>query len=735
MLFRSNSLRTCSLGLLSSSFLITQRKGFATSTGQTSLSASTTTPANPLLNKKSTPLFREISSKDVLPAIENDLNLLKSTIKEFEEDLSQRKNIDYDAVIERLEKIQAPLGYSWGVVGHLMGVKNSDELRKSHDAIQPSVIEVYQKIGQSQPLFNSLTTIKNNANLWNSLDYTQKRIIDSSIRQMESSGVGLVGEKKEKFNKLQLEKAELSTKFSNNVLDSTKQFKLKITDKKQIEGLPDSAKAAAAQKAVSEGDANATPENGPWVITLDMPSYLPSMQHMKDRSIREKLYRAYVTRASQGDMDNAPIIQRILQIKAETAQMLGYKSFAEKSLSAKMAPSVDAVLELIEMLREKSMPAAIKEIHELKEFARSQGFTDDLSLWDIPFWSERLREKQYEFEEEELRPYFSLPIVLNGLFKLARRLFGVIIEPADGQAQVWSDDVKFFNIKDEKTGEYIASFYLDPYSRPAEKRGGAWMDVCLGKSKVLERKPVAYLICNGSPPVGDKPSLMTFREVETLFHEFGHGLQHMLTKVEHGDAAGINNIEWDAVELPSQFMENWCYDRPTLYEFARHYESNEPLPEELFQKIKAAKNFQAGLQMIRQLFFGAMDMQLHSDKFDPFGNKSPFEIQHELAKIYTVIPPLPEDRFLCSFGHIFAGGYSAGYYSYKWAEVMSADAFGAFEENGLDNEEAVRRTGQLFRETVLAYGGGKHPSEVFREFRGRDPSPEALLRHSGLTTK
>jgi len=415
--------------------------------------------------------------------------------------------------------------------------------------------------------------------------------------------------------------------------------------------------------------------------------------------------------------------------------MLGYGCYAEKSLSVKMARSVEEVMQLTEMLRSRAMPFAQKEMDDLRAFAKSQGCMGELALWDIPFWSERLRENQYEFSEEELRPYFPLPAVLDGLFSLANRLFGVTITAADGQAQVWHPDVKFFNIHDSKTGEHIASFYLDAYSRPSEKRGGAWMDVCLGKSKVLQRIPVAYLTCNGSPPVGQQPSLMTFREVETLFHEFGHGLQHMLTTVEHGDAAGISNVEWDAVELPSQFMENWCYDRPTLFSFAKHFETGEPLPDELFTKLQKAKNFQAGLQMIRQLYFGATDMHLHSKEYDSRGEKTVFQAQQEIAKKYTVIPPLAEDRFLCSFGHIFAGGYSAGYYSYKWAEVMSADAFAAFEEAGLGNEDAVRETGRRFRDTVLAMGGGKAPSEVFKLFRGREPSPDALLRHSGLSNK
>lgn len=746
MFYRAASLRAYSVGVAGASFLSASNRRNANRSVCEPMKMSTSTSSsikNPLQIKNGLPLFKEITPDDVLPAVTEDLEGLKTKFSELESVLrhpetgdawaKRRLEYDYPLVVEKLEEIQYPLSYSWGIVGHLMGVKNSDDLRKAHSTMQSAVIESYQKIGQSQPLFKALKALKERKAVWSTLDEAQQRIVDSAIRSMESSGVGLEPEVREKFNKLQLESAELSTKFSNNVLDSTKLFKLKLSEKADVEGLPMSAKALLAQQAKAAGDENATPENGPWLVTLDMPSYLPCMQHMKNRKLREQLYRAYVTRASEAEHDNAPIIKRILQIKLEMAKMLGYKCHADKSLSKKMAPNAAAVLDLIEMLREKSMPAAMKELDELRLFAKAEGFTEELSLWDVPFWSERMREKLYEFQEEELRPYFALPTVLEGLFKLANRLFGVTIVSADGTAQVWNEDVRFFNIIDDSTGEHIASFYLDPYSRPAEKRGGAWMDTCLGKSRVIGTKPVAYLTCNGSPPVGDKPSLMTFREVETLFHEFGHGLQHMLTRVEHGDAAGINNVEWDAVELPSQFMENWCYDKSSLYEFARHYETGEPLPEELFNKIKAAKNFQAGMMMIRQLFFGAMDMQLHSEQFDPYDDKqSIFTVQHELAKKYTVIPPLPEDRFLCSFGHIFAGGYSAGYYSYKWAEVMSADAFAAFEEAGLDNEEAVRATGRKFRETVLAMGGGKHPSDVYKAFRGRDPSPIALLRHSGL---
>ena len=403
---------------------------------------------------------------------------------------------------------------------------------------------------------------------------------------------------------------------------------------------------------------------------------------------------------------------------------------AEKSLASKMARSVEEVDELTRLLRDSSYTAGKRELASVQDFARENGFEGDLALWDINFWLERQSEALFSFKEEELRPYFALPAVLEGLFALIERLFGVSVKAADGEADVWHEDVRFFTIHDG--AEHIASFFLDPYSRPENKKGGAWMAQCQGASKVLGHKPVAYLVCNGSPPVEGVPSLLSFRDVETLFHETGHGLQHMLTRVRHACAAGIQNVEWDAVELPSQFMENWCYDRTTLYGFARHYATGAPLPDDLFTKLTAQKNFNAAMMMLTQLFYGQTDMELHH-RYTLGGAETPIDVMHRMAGQYMVLPLLPEDRFLCSFAHIFAGGYSAGYYSYKWAEVMSADAFAAFEEVGLGNEEAVKEVGKRFRETVLALGGGKHPADVFRAFRGRDPHPGALLRHSGLT--
>ena len=419
--------------------------------------------------------------------------------------------------------------------------------------------------------------------------------------------------------------------------------------------------------------------------------------------------------------------------------MLGFDTYAELSLSRKMAGSVSRAEKLLEELRAASYEPARKDLEELRAFMRERGASaeaDDIQHWDIAFWSERLREARFDYSEEELRPYFPMPRVLDGLFDLAKRLFGVEVTSADGDAPVWREDVRFFHVR-SLDGEHLASFYMDPFSRPAEKRGGAWMNEVVGRSALFPRAtgepriPVAHLICNGAPPVDGKPSLMTFREIETLFHEFGHTLQHMLTRVDYGLASGIRNVEWDAVELPSQFMENWCYHRDTLMGLSQHVDTGAKLPDELFQKIVAARTFRAASLMLRQLNFGVLDLELHH-RYDPDGEETPADVQRRVAETTTVLPPLPEDHFLCGFLHIFQGGYAAGYYSYKWAEVLSADAFAAFEEVGLDQPDSVEATGRRFRDTVLSLGGSTPPMDVFKEFRGREPSTEALLRHSGL---
>ncbi len=678
---------------------------------------------NPLLMGKGLPPFDQIQPKHIVPAMTQLLDELDSELENLETNLTPT----WSGLVEPLTQLEDRLTWSWSIVGHLMGVQNSPELRQAYETIQPQVIQFSNKISQSKPIYQAFKALENSQD-WNTLEPAQQRIVEAAIRDAELAGVGLEGEKRQRFNQIQLELAELSTKFANNVLDATKAFKLKLTSKQEVAGLPASLLSLAAQTARAEGEENATPETGPWVFTLDYPSYIPFLKYSTQRDLREKLYRASMTRASKGDLDNHPLIERILQLRHEKAHLLGYKTYAEVSLAPKMAPSVEAVEQLLEELRRVSYDAAIKELEALKAFANK----DDLKHWDVAFWAEKQREAKFDFSAEELRPYFPLDQVLEGLFDLAQRIFRVTITPADEQTSVWQDDVRYFQVANE-SGETLAYFYLDAYSRPAEKRGGAWMGDCIGRAKIKGeiRLPVAYLVCNQTPPVDGKPSLMTFDEVTTLFHEFGHGVQHMLTQVDYPGAAGINNVEWDAVELPSQFMENWCYERPTLFKMAKHYETGEVLPEHYYQKLIAARNYMSASGMLRQLHFSFLDLELHH-RYQPGGEETPSQVRDRLAKLTTVMPPLPEDSFLCSFGHIFAGGYAAGYYSYKWAEVLSADAFAAFEEAGLEDEEAVAETGKRFRDTVLALGGSLHPMEVFKAFRGREPKTEPLLRHSGL---
>ncbi|MDJ0723977.1 MAG: M3 family metallopeptidase [Prochloraceae cyanobacterium] len=514
----------------------------------------TSTTINPLLIGKGLPPFDKIKAEQVVPGITALLADLETRFS----DLEARVTPSWDGLVEPLRAIEERLSWSWGIIGHLMSVQNSPELRQAYETVQPQLVQFVNRINQSQPIYEAYKALQG-GDEWQNLEPAQQRIVESAIRDAELSGVGLAGEKKERFNQIQLELAELGTKFSNNVLDGTKAFQLKLTQPEEIDGLPPSALSLAAQTARSQGEENATPENGPWIITLDYPSYIPFMKYATNRELREKLYKAFISRASSGELDNNPQIDRILKLRQEKARLLGYSTFAEVSLAKKMAPDVAAVEKLLEELREVSYTAAKKELEELKAFAK----TDDLKHWDTAFWSEKQKEAKFAFNAEELRPYFPLPQVLAGLFDLAKRIFGVTITAADGQAPIWHEDVRYFQIADENN-QVIAHFYLDPYSRPAEKRGGAWMNDCINRGKILEdgklatRLPVAYLVCNQTPPVDNQPSLMTFMEVTTLFHEFGHGLQHMLTTVDYSGAAGINNVEWDAVELPSQFMENWC---------------------------------------------------------------------------------------------------------------------------------------------------------------------------------
>ena len=693
-----------------------------------------------LLHHEELPKFTQFNTNDVEEDINFLLNNLEKDFYQLESKISSQMDTIssdelYNLAIEEIERIEHPLGFAWGIISHLLSVKNDEVLRDIYEKLQPKIIELNNKMSQSQIIYNALEKICKT----DTLSLVRKRIVDSLLHSMKLNGIGLEEEKKNQLHKLKLRLAELSTKFSNNVMDSTKEYSLYITDEKEnMSKVPNGTRELLSQQAKDKfPESNA--ENGPWKITLDMPSYLPMMLHYPISNVREQLYKAYISKASQGEFNNIPIIEEILSLKKQYANILGYKHYSELSLSTKMADNVTQIEDLLNMLSSKSKIHAEKDLQEITNFANKylDVCVDKLELWDKPYWSERFKEQLFDFKEEDLRPYFPIDSVLEGLFQLASNLFQINIVRVDTtkeKIEVWDPYVMYFNIYNENN-IHIASFYLDPYSRPGEKRSGAWMNGCEDKSKYLNKKPIAYLICNGSPPILNDdgstkiPSLMTFGDVETLFHEFGHGLQHMLTKVDEGGASGINNIEWDAVELPSQFMENWCYHRPTIMGFAKHYSTNEPLPDSLFDKILQQRTFMSGSAMSRQIYFSMLDLYLHSQLKD---DENIINVQKRFAEKYSGTTILDEDRFLCSFSHIFAGGYSSGYYSYKWAEIMSADAFSAFEEIDLENMDEVQKLGLLFRDTVLSKGGGTEPLSVFKEFRGREPKVDALLKHNKI---
>ena len=696
----------------------------------------TDSAASALLKGEGLPLFQQITPDMVgrdIPVLLHQLDEQFTALEHsLQQQLSSPEPLSWDSVMKPIQTLGEQLRWSWGVVSHLNGVCNSPELRDAHAGQQPEVVRLGNRLGQSQVLHQALCRLKDQPA--EPLTPTRERILNAELLSMQNRGVGLDGETQAAFNTASERLAALSTSFGNHVLDATQQWTLKLTEADQVRGLPERAKDALAAAAREAGDAAATGSEGPWLLGLDMPRYLPFLTHAEDRGLRETAYRAHVSRASQGEFDNAPLIEEILTLRGQQARRLGYEHWAEVSLASKMADDVPSVEALLEELRSAAYPAAERELKDLQDCARRHGAAeaDQLAPWDLTYWSEQLRRERFDLDQEALRPWFPLPRVLDGLFGLCSRLFDVEIRSGDGAAPLWHNDVGFYEVL--RGGEVIAGFYLDPYSRPASKRGGAWMDECLGRKRREDGTlvlPVAYLICNQTPPVGDIPSLMSFEEVETLFHEFGHGLQHMLTTVEEPEAAGISNVEWDAVELPSQFMENWCLDHSTLMGMALHWQTGEPLPEEEFRKLLDSRTFNAGLGTLRQVHFALSDLRLHS-QWSPDLGCSPDELRREIAVSTTVMDPIPEDRFLCAFGHIFAGGYSAGYYSYKWAEVLSADAFAAFEEAGLDQEDTVRSIGARFRDTVLSLGGSRSPSEVFEAFRGRQPSSDALIRHSGL---
>ena len=658
---------------------------------------------NPFLEYQVFPDFANITPQAAAEAMPLLAQRARARIAELEE-AAARDDTAWGTVLEISEATRL-LWRAWGIVTHETSVMNSPEWREVEEKHQPEVIALGLAIAQSKAFCALYKRLAGEEK-----DPVRRRILECAVRDAELSGVALEGEKKERFNEIQTRLGKLATDFSNCVLDATKAWKMPVAkaDEARLEGLPAHIKAMVAN-ADGEG----------WTLTIEDAVYVPAMKHLKDAGLRESLFRARATRAPE----NTQRIAEILALKQEEAELLGYGNFAEVSLATKCAPSVKAVMEMIDEMAAAAKPAEAKEDAALEEFAGKR-----LELWDRTYYAERLRERDFAYSEEELAQYFNFEDVIAGLFALAKRLFGIDVEKADGEAAVWHPDVRFFRIKEN--GRTVAHFYLDPYSRPATKLGGAWMnsfETLRDGGKVL---PLALMVCNQSLPGEDGKCLMNFREVETLFHEFGHALQHTLTRVTEEGASGLNLIEWDAVELASQFMENWCVDERTLKSFARHAKTGEAIPRDLLLRVKAARNFRAGAATCRQLAFAKTDLLLHSG---PLGQgRSAEDVKREVFEDFMPGCQLPQDRFLESFTHIFSGGYSAGYYSYKWSEVMSADAFGAFEEAGLDDEEKVQALGRKYRESILANGGAQSALETFKEFRGHAPSPAALLRQQGL---
>ena len=690
-------------------------------------------PTNPLLYTSGLPPFNLIKAEHIVPAVTEVLANANKDFDRVEATLTPDFRPTWDNLLKPLDIIDHAVFRVWSPVGHLMGVMNSDEIRKAYETVQPEIVKFGLKTSQSKKLYDAYMKIQSDPS-GKSLPRPRQRIIEHAVLSMKLSGVGLEGAAKDRYNQIAQELAALKTKFSNNALDSTKAWSMTLTAKEELDGLPDHAVALASQEHNrATKTTESTADKGPWRFTLDAPSYIPFIENSKRRDLREKTYRARIAIASSGDFDNSPIIDKILSLKQEQAKLLGFSTYAEQSMASKMSGKVAAVDKLLEELLAASLEPGKREHQELETFAKSKEFTEKLLEWDIPYYAERLKEEKYQYSEDELRPYFPISKVLNGMFDLVRKIFEIRVEAADGAAPVWHQDVRYFKVLDDKTGKQLAAFYLDPFARSGLKRSGAWMDDCMNRRKDGAKLdlPVAYLVCNGTPPVGGKPGLMGFDEVHTLFHEFGHGLQHMLTVVDDAGAAGINGIEWDAVELASQFMENWLYHKSSLLSLSGHVDTNAALPEKYLTKILAARNYRAASIILRQLHMGLTDIELHH-RFNVGGSETTHDVFNRIAKRTSVLPPRPENRFLCAFSHIFSGGYSAGYYSYKWAEVLSADAFAAFEEAGLDNPRAINETGLRYRNTVLSLGGGEHPSVVFRQFRGRDPSTKALLKHSGL---
>ncbi|RZI41384.1 M3 family peptidase [Herbaspirillum sp. HC18] len=682
---------------------------------------------NPLLDFSDLPRFADIKPEDVTPAVSALLEENRAVVARLE---APMELVSWAGFVEPLENATEKLGRAWGVVGHLNAVVNTPELRAAYNENLPKVTEFWTGLGQNLALFEKYKALKASSE-YDTLSPACKKIIENALRDFRLGGAELPEDKKARFAEIQEQQAALSTKFSENVLDATNDYGLFIEDETELAGLPEDVKQAARAAAEKDGKPG-------FKFTLHFPSYFPILQYADKRALRETIYRANATRASElgakPEWDNTANIVDILKLRDEEAKLLDFPHFAEVSLVPKMAETPQQVISFLEDLAKRARPFAENDLAELRAFAKKELGLDTLEAWDVTYASEKLRQQRYAFSEQEVKEYFPEHQVMEGLFRVVQTLFSVEVKP--DAASTWHKDVKFFRI--EKNGQLIGQFYLDLYARQG-KRGGAWMDDARGRRLLQSavQTPVAYLVCNFSEPtVVDgkaRPALFTHDEVITLFHEFGHGLHHMLTQVDELGVSGISGVEWDAVELPSQFMENFCWEWDVLQHMTSHIESGQPLPRELFDKMIAAKNFQSGLQTLRQVEFALFDMHLHFDH-DAAGGKTVQDVLNEVRRQVAVVIPPPFNRFQNSFSHIFAGGYAAGYYSYKWAEVLSADAYSAFEEAGAASGNVLSaEIGQKFQREILAMGGSRPALESFKAFRGREPSIDALLRHNGMT--
>ncbi|MDP2748074.1 oligopeptidase A [Pseudomonas sp.] len=677
------------------------------------------TANNPLLQAFDLPSYAAIRPEHVEPAVDSILADNRAAMSRLLE--QQSGTPSWDGLVLARDELRARLNQAWGPAGHLNAVCNSPELRAAYEACLPKLSEYWTEIGQNQPLFQAYQKLAESPAAAG-FDVAQKTILEHALRDFRLSGIDLPAEQQKRYGEIQMRISELESRFSNQLLDATQAWTKHITDEAALDGLTDSAKAQMKQAAEAKS------LDG-WLISLEFPSYFAVMTYANDRALREEVYAAYCTRASDqgpnaGQNNNGPVMLEILALRQELAKLLGFDNYAELSLASKMAETTDQVLHFLRDLGVRGKPFAEQDLRELQAFAAEQG-CNDLQSWDVGYYSEKLREQRYSISQEILRAYFPIDKVLSGLFAIVEKLYGIQIEELSG-FDSWHPDVRLFEIKEN--GAHVGRFFFDLYAR-ANKRSGAWMDGARDKRRDAAGKlisPVANLVCNFTPAVGGKPALLTHDEVTTLFHEFGHGLHHLLTRVEHAGASGINGVAWDAVELPSQFMENWCWEPEGLALISGHFETGEPLPQDLLDKMLAAKNFQSGLMMVRQIEFSLFDFELHATHGD---GRSVLDVLEGIRQEVSVLRPPAYNRFPNSFAHIFAGGYAAGYYSYKWAEVLSADAFSKFEEEGVFNSS----TGRAFREAILARGGSQEPMVLFVDFRGRPPSIDALLRHLGLS--